>query len=305
MKPVKQFTAKKKMTAAEIAAEMSAVGVLGAGRMGKAVAVAEQMFSDKECKVFFGVAGAMTPAGMRSILIEMLELGWIDVFVSTGANLTHDLVEALGYHHLKGSADADDKKLNKKGIDRIYESFMPNKVYIGLEKFCNKAFAEMPQSLSGKEFLWQLGEKVKNKKNILSVCAKKKIPIYCPALTDSGIGLMVNNWRYEHALDINLFDDLREINELAWDFKKKGIFYVGGGTPKNFIQQAMQFSPTPAIYGVQVTTDHPEFGGSSGAELREGISWGKMSPGGKFVDLRCDATIALPLIFAALKEKIG
>ena len=92
--------------------------------------------------------------------------------------------------------------------------------------------------------------------------------------------------------------------KLSWTAKKTGVIYLGGGVPKNYIQQAMQFSKG-ATYGIQITMDRPEPGGSSGAELREGISWGKMQEQGQFVDVICDTTIALPLIWAAVKDKVS
>lgn len=338
MKPIKHIETHNGMSVNELILEMEKSGVFGAGRLSKAVAIAEKMISDKECKVFFGLAGAMVPAGMRNIIIEMLEAGWIDVFVTTGANLTHDLVEALGYHHYQGTAIVDDKKLNKEGIDRIYESYMPNEVYEKLEQFCSDVFDEIisgktttepstaPQpptprnkneqpmnrspyslidsqkNMNIKEFLWKFGSHVP-KGSILSTCADKKIPIFCPALADSGIGLQVWNYIQRSKLPVDAFEDLKEILDIAWTCKRAGVFYIGGGVPKNYIQQAMQFSKS-ALYGIQVTTDRPESGGSSGAELRESISWGKLSAEAEFVDVICDATIALPMIHAALKERI-
>ena len=102
-------------------------------------------------------------------------------------------------------------------------------------------------------------------------------------------------------LSIDVFDDMKEIIDFAWQSKKSGVIYVGGGLPKNFIQQSLQFSKG-ANYGVQITTDRVEPGGSSGAPLREGISWGKMEKNADFIDVFCDATIALPLIFGAIKK---
>jgi deoxyhypusine synthase len=237
----------------------------------------------------------------------MLENGWINVFVTTGANLTHDLVEALGYRHYQGSKDVDDKALHKQNIDRIYEAYMPNEVYEKLESFCNGVFdnitnAEGVSNLNIKEFLWEFGRRVP-KGSILRVCADKQIPIFCPALSDSGIGLQVWNYIQRKKLPVDAFEDLKEILDIAWTSKRAGVFYIGGGVPKNYIQQAMQFSKA-AAYGIQVTTDRPEPGGSSGAELRESISWGKLSEDAEYVDVLCDATIALPIIHAALKERL-
>ena len=99
---------------------------------------------------------------------------------------------------------------------------------------------------------------------------------------------------------MNEYNDLNKMLDIAWTAKKKAVFYVTGGEPKNYIQQAMQFS-APAIYGVQIKIDPASYGGSSGAPLKEGISWGKMNPKADFVDVFCDATIALPLILAGIK----
>ncbi|MEW6063113.1 MAG: deoxyhypusine synthase [Nanoarchaeota archaeon] len=308
MEPVNQINIKNGMKVNELVKEMSRSGVFGAGRIAKAANIFEEMLKDKECKIFFGFAGAMVPGGMKNVVIDMLKNGYIHVFVTTGANLTHDLIEALGHRHYKGSANVDDKKLHKEKIDRIYESYMQDKVYITLEKFFDFLVERLPRKkMDVKEFLWEIGKYVNSKDSILKICYEKKIPIFCPAISDSGIGMMIwGNLAKGKKIEVDAFADLKEIVDIAWTSKKRGIFYVGGGVPKNYIQQAMQFSDKQdgADYGIQITTDRPEYGGSSGAELREGISWGKMNEKGKFVDVYCDATIALPLIYAAVKDRL-
>ncbi len=309
MKPVKHIKTKPDMKVDDLVMEMQLSGVFGAGRLAEATNTTEAMIKDKDCKVFFGLAGAMVPGGMKEIIIDLLESGWVDVFVTTGANLTHDLVEALGYKHYAGQSSADDAELNKKGIDRIYDSYMPNDAYGGLEDFLQKVFKEIKnKKMSIKEFLWEIGKRLseeneKTKKSILRICYKKRIPIFCPAIADSGIGLQVWNFIQKNNLNVEAFDDLKEIMGLAWTSKKSGVIYIGGGVPKNFIQQAMQLTKG-ASYAVQITTDHPEAGGSSGASLKEGMSWGKLNKKARFVNLICDATIALPIIVAALKDRI-
>jgi len=300
MKVVKQIDIKSEMKVKNLIKEMSESGVMGAGRIAKSADILKTMKKDKDCKVFFGLAGAMVPGGMKNIIIDMLKNGYIDVFVTTGANLTHDLIEAVGFNHYQGSSQADDKKLHKKGIDRIYDTFMPNKVYEKLEKFFNQHFDGLKDETNIKEFLWKIGKLIK-KESILKTCYEKKIPIFCPGIADSGIGLMM--WgQLGKGKDIQLkaFEDLKDIMDISWTSKKSGIIYIGGGVPKNYIQQAMQVTKG-AIYGIQITTDRPESGGSSGAELKEGISWGKMNEKGKYVNVICDATIALPLIYAAVR----
>ena len=307
MKNVKQMDIVPGMKAGNLVNEFENSGVFGAGRIAKAVNIAESMVKDKDCKVFLGLAGAMVPGGMKNIIIDMLESGMIDVLVTTGANLTHDLIEALGHNHLQGSADADDAELNKDHIDRIYDSFMPNLVYETMEDFFAEHFDELAKETAIKDFLWKLGSLVPNeKKSILRTCFEKKIPVFCPAISDSGIGLMIwGNLAKGKKCGVNAFEDLKEMLDIAWTAKKTGVFYIGGGVPKNYIQQAMQFSPNAAEYGIQITMDRPEPGGSSGAELKEGISWGKMNKDAMFVNVICDATIAVPLIYAALKDRLG
>jgi len=301
--PINALKIEKNMKISELVGGMKNIG-FGAGKIAEASEIAKEMFADDKCKVFFGVAGAMVPAGMKKIILDFLE--HTNVFVTTGANLTHDLIEALGEKHYKGDESVDDEKLNKENIDRIYNVFMKNVVYEKLEDFFEKNFEKLKKCQNTREFLWKIGEILSEENktkeiSILQKCYEKKIPIFCPGIADSGIGLMI--WGREVKGDkseVKVFDDLNEIIDIAWGAKKRGVIYVGGGVPKNFIQQSLQFSKG-ADYGIQITTDRMEPGGSSGAPLREGISWGKMNPSANFVDVFCDATIALPLILGAVK----
>jgi len=298
MDKIKPIKIEKDMKVSELVDGMSGMG-FGAGKIAEASRIMEKMFEDKECKVFLGVAGAMVPAGMKQIFLDMFDN--TDVFVTTGANLTHDLIEALGEAHYKGGEFKSDEELNKEGVDRIYDVFMKNEVYEKLEDFFKKNFDELKSCKNIKEFLWKIGELVEGD-CILKKCYKNKIPIFCPGIADSGIGLMmwgrIAEGRGETNIDV--FSDMKEIIDLSWVAKKTGVIYVGGGLPKNFIQQSLQFSKG-ADYGIQITTDRMEPGGSSGAPLREGISWGKLNPSADFVDVFCDATIALPLIYGGIK----
>ncbi|MCK9595663.1 deoxyhypusine synthase [Candidatus Pacearchaeota archaeon] len=307
MKEVVPIKVKKNMKVSELVDEMGRTG-FGAGAISNASEIMKEMFSDKECKIFLGMAGAMVPVGMKTIITDMLDR--VDIFVTTGANLTHDLIEAMGEKHYQGDATADDKKLNKEGIDRIYNVFMKNSVYEKMETFFEKHFDKLRECKNIREFLWKIGEILSNenlgKDSILRKCYEKKIPVFCPGIADSGIGLMM--WGRIVAgkgnTNIDVFGDMNEIIDTAWTSKKNGVIYVCGGLPKNFIQQSLQFSKG-ADYGIQITTDRTEPGGSSGAPLKEGISWGKLNPKAKFVDVFCDATIALPLIYGAVKDNFA
>lgn len=303
--PINQIKIEKEIKASELVNRMKDIG-FNAKYLSQSCEILEEAILDKDCRLFFGFAGAMVPGGMKQIVIDMIGNNYIDVFVTTGANLTHDLIEAIGFKHYQGTANVSDEELNKKGIDRIYNVFMKNEVYVKLEKFFEENFEELSKANSPREFLYILGKIIPGKeRSILKACYEKNIPIFCPALADSGIGLMI--WGQlirKKKINLDFFDDLAKMIDTAWGVKKSAILYIGGGVPKNYIQQALQFSKA-ASYGVQITTDRAEPGGSSGAPLKEGISWGKMSTKAKFADVFCDATIALPLIYSTLLDKIG
>src|SRR3989344_9085862 len=135
MSKVDHIRISKGMKVDELIRGMKDIGVMGSGRLGKAADILERMVKDKECKVFLGQAGALVPGGMRNILSGLLKKKLIEVFVTTGATLTHDLAEALGFKHEIGDEEADDSKLNKEGKDRMWNSYMDNKVYGKMEDF--------------------------------------------------------------------------------------------------------------------------------------------------------------------------
>ena len=275
-----------------------------AKRLAKACTIYEEMIHNKKCVKFFALSGAMIPAGMQKIIYDFIDLGFVDVLVTTGANLTHDVVEALGDHHLQGflsESPQENENLHEDAMNRIFDVFMPNQVYENMEDWL-KTFKLDPKA-SVKEALWTIGENLpENSHSILKICAKKKIPIYCPAITDSGLGMQLS-FLYP-GMNLNHFEDLQECINTAWDTEIPGVFIVGGGVPKNFIFQAMQFSPNSAKYVVQITTDvQVSAGGLSSASLNEAISWGKVNVKGKTSQVHADATIALPIILAYLKQK--
>ncbi|MDP2628384.1 MAG: deoxyhypusine synthase [Nanoarchaeota archaeon] len=297
MKEIKPIKIKKDMKVSELVEGMRDMG-FGAGNIYRASEIMKKMFDDKECLVFFGVAGAMVPSGMKQVILDLLDK--TGVFVTTGANLTHDLIEALGNKHYQIEGEINDSELREKGFDRMYNVLMENSVYEKLEDFFRANADEIKKCKDIKEFLWKLGE-LSPGEGILKKCYEKKIPIFCPSIADSGIGLMMWGLKTsDKEISIDAFEDMKEIIDLSWTAKKTGVIYVGGGVPKNFIQQSLQFSKG-ADYGIQITTDRQEPGGSSGAPLKEGISWGKMKKDADFVDVFCDATIALPLIYAGIK----
>lgn len=301
-KKVNQFKIEKNTNIASLIENLKGTG-FNAKRLALACEIYKEMIEEKDCVKFFGLAGAMVPVGMQQIIHDFIEEEFIDILVTTGANLTHDIAETLGYHHLQSevhSEKLDDVNLHEQEMNRIYDVFLPNKVYEGIEDFVSKL--EIPNNnMSVSAFLKFLGERVPdNPKSILKICAEKNIPIFCPAFTDSGLALQLG-FHYQQ-LNLNHFKDMLKMVNLAWDAKKAGICIIGGGVPKNFIFQSMQFCPNSADYAIQITMDRPEPGGLSGATLQEAISWGKVNKNAKHTTVISDATIALPIIFWYLKK---
>lgn len=299
-KNITQVNAKENNTLKELIDNLAETG-FNAKRLGKACQIYEKMVKTEGCIKFFSLAGAMVPAGMQKVIYDMIDHNFIDVLITTGANLTHDMAETLGFHHLQGDTAVQtqtDEDLYNKKLNRIYDVFMPNEVYESMEDFIKTL--NFNPTISVREFLWILGEKLPDHPHsILKICAKKKIPIFCPAFTDSGLAMQL---LFAHPeTNLNHFNDLSEMINMVWDTKIAGVCIIGGGVPKNYIFQAMQFCPTQAKYAIQVTMDRPEPGGLSGAELREAISWGKINKDAEFSTVIADATIVLPILCSYLK----
>ncbi|MFO7796950.1 MAG: deoxyhypusine synthase family protein [Promethearchaeia archaeon] len=299
---VNQFKITDKTDIISLIKDLKSTG-FNAKRLARACEIYESMIRDKNCEKFFGLAGAMVPAGMQGIIHDFIEEDFIDILVTTGANLTHDIAETLGFHHLQGAInpnELDDAALHQEKINRIYDVFLPDRVYEGIEDFISQL--NIPdQQMSVSKFLKFLGKELPdNTHSILNIAAEKDVPIFCPAFTDSGLALQLGF--HFQKLNLNHFEDMLKMVDLAWDADNAGVCIVGGGVPKNFIFQSLQFCPTSAKYAIQITMDRPEPGGLSGATLHEAMSWGKVNEEAQNSMVISDATIALPLILWYLKK---
>lgn len=296
---------------AELLRGMAYCGFQGR-KLGESVQVWKAMLTDPDCTIFFGLSGAMLPAGMQKVLIELARRHYIDVVVSTGANIFHDVCEHVGVCHYLGHHNVNDSELYEKGIDRIYDVFAYEEDFRRVDRgIANFAERIAPYRGSSREFLRAFGEwlarAVPNGESFLSTCAQEGIPVFVPALCDSslGIGALIARRRGVR-IDIDQIADTDEVTSFVEDSKKTGVVYVGGGVPKNFIQQTQVIGSIHAKdlgghdYAIQYTTDSPHFGGLSGCTFEEAISWGKESARTKQVQVHVDATIALPLVVSAL-----
>ena len=265
--------------------------------------------------IFFGLSGAMIAGGMRRILRDLIAFHAIDVLVSTGANLSHDLYESLGGRHYIAHHHIDDPTLREMRIDRVYDTYADDVKFEETDEFVED-FAETlePRSYSSRELFQLMGERVKDEYGIVATASKEKLPVFCPALADSSIGMALTVYRNERKkrnqtpmIYDALLDNL-EIMSLKRRWTKSGVIFLGGGTPKNYIQQVIPLcdiaglTVPPHSYAIQVTTDDAKFGGLSGCELPESQSWGKLDPDAEQCTVHVDGTIGLPLLFTGIME---
>ncbi|MDF1530765.1 MAG: deoxyhypusine synthase [ANME-2 cluster archaeon] len=278
----------------------------GAGRLAEAVDIYTTMLGDSECTKFFGLAGAMVPAGMRTIVSSLIRDGHIDVLVTTGANLVHDIIESLGLHHFKGSDLVDDIQLKHDRVNRIYDVFLPEEHFTNVEEFLQTTYSELEgQTISIRELLTHIGSKLEDKDSLLKCACDAEIPIYCPAIQDSIVGLQAWLFRQTGKLVVDAFADMREFMDICYEAKRAGAVLIGGGVPKNYILQSMLVTPRDFDYAIQLTTDRPDPGGLSGATLDEAQSWGKVGENAKAMTVYGDATITLPIMVAAARSRLG
>jgi len=295
------------MSVNELTAEMRKAGVLGAGKIGEAVELTAEMFGNPDYTVFLTIAGALVPAGLRKVIRDLIDREYVNVVVTTGANMVHDMVEALGYRHVRGSFLAEDKKLKDKDIGRIGDIYIQQEAFKHLEKWLFQILETIPEEkrehLSVAELLFEIGKQIKDGDSILATAARKNVPIICPAFVDSIAGFHLWVFGQDKKIVIDPLLDTNRLMDVVYEAKKVGIIILGGGTPKHFALFASTFREG-VDSAVQITMDRPEPGGLSGAPLEEAISWGKIKPEGKGVTVICDVTIAFPLIVASALESL-
>lgn len=300
---------------AELLEAMACTGFQGR-KLGESVETWAHMLKERKLTIFMGLTGAMCPAGMRKIIAFLIQKRMIDCLVSTGANMFHDIHEGLGGHHYVGSHAADDAALFEEGVDRIYDVFAVEEQFRNTDHIIADFSTTLKpgQPYSSREFMYRLGrwlhERGADHDSIVVSAYMHDVPIFIPALCDSsiGIGLMVAR-RGGRAINVDQMKDVDDITRIIENSKKTGVIYVGGGVPKNFIQQTEVIASILGLpieghsYAIQYTTDAPHWGGLSGCTFEEAVSWGKIAAVAPKVQVFTDATIALPIVSHALAEK--
>ena len=281
----------------------------------KCFEVFRKMLDDPECIIFLGLSGAMIPGGMRGVICDMIRMRLIDSLVSTGANIFHDLFESFGYRHYVGSAEGDDDALRRHRVVRVYDALMDDVEINQVIHFLSRVPKGLKERVvSSRKYLEVLGSHLTDEGSVLRAASEYGIPVFVPALSDSsiGIGLTFLHARTKASSDRLIIDQIRDNFEIA-QLKKMssltGAIYIGGGVPKNYIQQLGPVSEllfrkeSGHRYAFQITTDDPRWGGLSGCTFEEAKSWGKIERGSSCAAVYMDATVALPLLVGAILQE--
>ncbi len=309
----------------------------GGRQLGEAVDVAEAMIKDKACLKVLTLSGAITIAKMNLVICDMIDNNMVDVIISTGALVSHGLIDSFGLYHYKNPGNISDEDLLKRGYDRVYDSLETESNFDSAAVIFYKIFDSMADEkhICSYKILEELGKyltKNSDERNIFKSAHNKKIPIFIPAFSDSDLGIefFLNNKireeRGEKPLSFEPLFDLEKYADLAFNAKKLGIFTIGGGVPRNWAQQVgpilqwrlirikknlsaseIQGYSKRFSYGIRICPEPVHWGGLSGCTYSEGVSWGKFVPvseGGRYAEVLCDATIAWPIIIKALLERL-
>jgi deoxyhypusine synthase len=278
---------------------MDKVGVLGAGRLGRATEIVKRMFDDKDCFTFLAMSGPMIPGGLRNIVRHLVENGQIQAIVTSGANIVHDLVEAYGGSHFRVPPSKDDAELREAGMGRIADIFVHEKDFVvfekGIYKFLDSLPTEKMTTLAPSEFLTELGRTIKDNDSIVKQAVIHNVPIFSPGLMDSMLGFHLYTYSTTKNLALDFVKDLRILGDIVTKQKKTGAIILGGGLTKHFTMGSTILRGGLDM-AIQITLDRPEGGSLGGAPLVEGISWQKMQKESNFETVIGDATILFPLL---------
>jgi deoxyhypusine synthase len=308
--PVEPFAVEPGLSVDDVLARMERVSF-----QGRSLATARRIWEKMlgaDCTIFLGMAGALSAGGMRLLIAHLLAERYVDCLVSTGANLYHDLHETRGRRHYVGSPREDDAKLQEDHIDRVYDTYASEDEFVDNDEWiASFALTLERRPFTSREFLFKLGEhlwKETGRVGILTAAYRASVPIFCPAIADSSIGMGLSQARHRDAAagQIDVIGDIVESANLVIRRPRTASVVLGGGTPKNFINQASvqaEFYDDRVgghRYAVQIVTDVPYYGGASGSSLEEAQSWGKLATDAEQVTVHADATIVLPILVSAL-----
>jgi deoxyhypusine synthase len=275
-----------------------------------AAGIFNEMISDKNCSIFLTLAGSTSAAGCMNLYSDLIKYNMVDAIVATGASIIDmDFFEAIGFKHYQGSQFQDDTELRKNYIDRIYDTYIDEEELQACDKaVCDIANSLEPKTYTSREFIKEMGKylktNAKKKNSLIETAYDNNVPIFCPAFTDSsaGFGLVMHQEQNpKKHLTIDSIREFRELTEIKIQSKQSGLLMIGGGVPKNFIQDTVVCAELLGKkvdmhkYAIQITVADSRDGACSSSTLKEASSWGKVDIT-KEQMVFAEATTVLPLI---------
>ena len=276
----------------------------------KAAKIYNEMISDKNCSIFLTLAGSTSAGGCMKLYSDLVKYNMVDAIVATGASIIDmDFFEALGFKHYQGSQFQDDTELRKNYIDRIYDTYIDEEELQDCDQtICDIANSLDPKAYTSREFIKELGkflkDNAKKKGSLIETAYENNVPIFCPAFTDSsaGFGLVMHQEQNpKKHITIDSIREMRELTEIKIKSKQSGLIMIGGGVPKNFIQDTVVCADLLGKkvdmhkYAIQITVADTRDGACSSSTLKEASSWGKVDIA-KEQMVFAEATSVLPLI---------
>jgi len=276
----------------------------------RAARIYNEMLADKDCSIFLTLAGSTSAGGCMDLYADLVKNNMVDAIVATGASIIDmDFFEALGFKHYQGSQFQDDTELRNNYIDRIYDTYIDEEELQACDKtICDIANSLKPKSYTSREFIKELGKYLKTnskkKNSLIEAAYDNNVPIFCPAFTDSsaGFGLVMHQEQNPKShITIDSIREFRELTEVKLKSKQSGLLMVGGGVPKNFIQDTVVCAELLGKkvdmhkYAIQITVADTRDGACSSSTLKEASSWGKVDVS-KEQMVFAEATSVLPLI---------
>ena len=276
----------------------------------KAADIYNEMLRDKNCSIFLTIAGSTSAAGCMKLYSDLIKYNMVDAIVATGASIVDmDFFEALGFKHYQGDQFQDDKVLRDNYIDRIYDTYIDEEQLQACDKaICDIANKLPPKTYTSREFIKEIGNYLKSnakkKGSLIELAYDYNVPIFCPAFTDSsaGFGLVMHQEQNpKKHITIDSIREFRELTEIKLKSKASGLLMIGGGVPKNFVQDTVVCAELLGKkvdmhkYAIQITVADVRDGACSSSTLKEASSWGKVDTS-KEQMVFAEATSVLPLI---------
>lgn len=284
--------------------------------LARACDIYDRMLKDKDCSIILCLAGSLVSAGLKKVIVDLVKNNMVDTIVSTGAIVVdQDFFEGLGFNHYRGFVNADDNRLRELMIDRIYDTFIDEEEL----RICDNASKIIADSMkpgvySSREFIREMGryldKNAKNRETFVLEAYKKELPIFCPAFSDSsaGFGLVHHQTEKKDHIAIDSVKDFKELTEIKVKSKETGVVIIGGGVPKNFVQDTVVAADILGKdapmhkYAIQLTVADERDGALSGSTFKEASSWGKVDQSFEQM-VFSEATLTFPLLASYVYHK--